>query len=198
MTDSSTGIAGKIDDSLLNIINAVLDCRISAVTSILKEEGIPEISIADRSEDDAIAEASYTPPSLPAPSRPVSSGSSTDEATNYATPFTDFVDYRVVPSSRSTRTDSSQRYSSIAPPDDLSYTRLLDKVILIARSATFPEFGSSDMKVRIDGLPEGSDIFDGARTSYGSSIWEHRNMIGAAGELLVSNVMFIFTYSRSD
>jgi hypothetical protein len=69
---------------------------------------------------------------------------------------------------------------------------------LIARSATFPEFGSSDMKVRIDGLPEGGDIFDGVRTSYGSSIWEHRSMIGAAGELLVSNVMFIFTYSSSD
>ena len=198
MTDPSTGIVGKIDDSLLNIINAVLDCRISAVNSILKEEGIPEISIADRSEDDAIAEASYTPPSLSAPSRPVSSGSSTDEATNYATPLTDIDDYRVVPRSGSTRTDSSQRYSSVAPPDDLRYARLLDKAILIARSATFPEFGSSDMRARIDGLPDGGGSFDGVRTSYGSSIWEHRYMIGAAGELLVSNVMFIFTYSSSD
>jgi hypothetical protein len=197
MTDPSTGKAGKIDGSLINVLNAVLDCRIPAVDSILKEEGIPEINIPGRNEDDATTRASYMSPSLHAPSSPVSSGSSISEATNYVTPFTNVDDYRV-PSSRSTLTGHSQRFSSVLPAEDLRYARLLDKVVSIARSTTFPEFGSSNMSVTFNGLPEGGDVFDEAKTSYGSNDWEHRRMIGAAGELFVSSATLILTYPAND
>lgn len=184
MTDPATGKAGKIDDSLINVINAVLDCRIPAVDSILKEEGIPEINIPDRKEDDATTRASYTLPSLHAPSSPVSSSSSKSEATNYATPFTDVDDYRV-PSSRSIQTSHSQRFSSVLPAEDFRYARLLDKVVSIARSTMFPEFDSSNMSIMFNGLSEGG----GVKTSYGSNDWEHRRMIGAAGELFVFELL---------
>lgn len=184
MTDPSTHKAGKIDDSLLNVINAVVDCRVSAVNSILQEEGIPEIEIHDRNADSALDEALDTPPSVRTPRSSVLSSSSASEVTNDVTPLTAVNDYivRSVPNAWSHR---PQLFTYVPPADDHGYSRLLKKVVLLARSATFPEFGSFNMTSMLHGLPPRDYTTNGAKTSYGSTEWQHRAMIGAAGELFV-------------
>jgi len=197
MTDPSTDKPGNIDDLLISVINAVLDYRIPAIDFILKEEGIPEIDIPDRSENDTTAMELYTPLASHIPSSPVSYGSSTSEPTNYATPFTDVDSYRA-PRLSSTVTSHSQYYSSVSPAEDLPYARLLDNIVLTARSTIFPEFGPFNMSVMFDVLPDGGDVSDGVKTYYGSTDWENRRMIGAAGELFVSRATFIFTHPGND
>jgi len=43
MTDPATGTQGKIEDSIVNVINSILNCLISTTGRILEKEGIPNV-----------------------------------------------------------------------------------------------------------------------------------------------------------
>jgi hypothetical protein len=41
----------KIEEAAINVVNSILNCRVSAISAILTKEGVPEINIPDLSEE---------------------------------------------------------------------------------------------------------------------------------------------------
>lgn len=197
---------GRIEDSLVQVINAVLDCRIAAVHRILEEEGVAGIDIADQSENDAPTGASEPPPAAhhsaartPERSLPPDvarrlyvsdagtpdSTSSAGEPTAYATPLTDVDDYDF-PAIQSTPTNRGQLGRAVRSAGNAQYRRMLETIVSAARAASFPEFSTSGMAAMLSSLHDGEDIFADSVPPFGCSDFEGRAMIGAAGELFVS------------
>lgn len=211
MTDPSGTVKrkGELNADLVNVIASILDCRRSAVPKILQSHGVPNIDIEDQAVEEAVVGAAERPrtpvvddtavmptnlplltpqpqisfradrrPSASDVGTPGSGWSAAAEA-DYATPFTDFEpDGLLRTSHRSTR--SVPIFPSVS-----QYRELLEYVVSTARRSALPSFGSFDMTALRDSLPGVTGAPVTVRT-YGSSDWEHRCMIGAAGELFVS------------
>jgi len=208
MTQPGTNTTNKIEEAAINVVNSILNCRVSAISAILTKEGVPEINIPDLSEEDTawaeqprrseglMAALPATPTrrnhSSEFPPRPDFSDrspeplSSPDESSVYPTPLTDPEDYFDEEPGARNPVDSGPPIIGLAARQ-LQYQTFLEKVVSLANGMTLPEFGSSDMSAALEGLSIRDDVFTGSAMVHFSSEWERRMKIGAAGELFVSN-----------
>ncbi len=218
MTQPGTNATNKIEEAAINVVNSILNCRVSAISAILTKEGVPEINIPDLSEEGtAWAEQSRRSEGLMAallatPTRRNHSSesppqtnvsdrstpellSSPDESSAYPTPLTDPEDYFDEEPGARTPVDSRPPIIGLAARPS-QYQTLLEKVVSLASSMTLPEFGSSDMSAAFEGLSIQDDVFTGSAMVNFSSEWERRRKIGAAGELFVSNSRSLATLAQ--
>lgn len=212
MTDPAAGTTGKIEDAAINVVNSVLDCLVSAVPAILQGEGVVEVDVPDLSQEDAQMWAPEPPrserPTAVLPLTPFrernhsshlpprmalsdaetpESLSSPGEILDYPTPLTDPEDYDDE-AGASIPVDLGRRPAFGVSVRELQYQKLLERVVTLARRMTLPEFGSLNMSGMLEGLSIQDDVFGGLGTFY-SSEWERHRKVGAAGELVVFELL---------
>jgi len=202
----------RIEETAVTIINSILNCRVSAMATILEREGVPGIQIPDvpitspgRAEEPRMTERISATPATPT-SRRISSphligtgsstpdtstprtASSTGYASDYPTPLTDPGDYSDDDSS--VQTPVYTRPPPLVPSatQEAQYRRLLERVVSMGRRSEFPNFGATGLTDRVGGSPPSATTADSAgpvSVTYASE-WERRMKIGVAGELFVS------------
>jgi len=210
----------RVEDSLVQAINAVLDCRIESMHRILEIEGIPGIDIADQSVNDIpisvaeqVATLQYNIPRTPERSLSPevarrldmsggdtpSSTSSIGAPTTYDTPLTD-VDENYFPAVQSTPTNRILRFRPVSTAADAQYRKMLDTAVSVARAAEFPEHdetGPFGMARMLSTLPSPEDDSIEPIPPFGRTDFEGRAMIGAVGELFVSEIVYYYYFRLS-
>lgn len=212
MTDPSTDARCQTDHSIMNILNPILNCSLSACERILEKEGIPalleipEIPVHTAESENTeleVARARRAESLLRTPSRshgderrsspesvsspPATPGSSDGAVPDHPTPLTDLEDYDSDEGAETPNESYHRRPPQFQIPTQESltqYRRLLERVVSLARRTNLPAV-DDDLSYVLQGLSVEDDPFDGFQYSPPSHDWEHMKRVGAAGELFV-------------